>query len=166
MEIIKVFREWICRVMMAMVLVAGAGCSRKVYVPVESARIERDTLFCRQVSVERDTLVVRERSVESCRDSVAPLLDSLGRVIGYDRWHFVERRSHTDERRLRQLATLDSVHDSSASSEVMRQPYPVEVPVEVNRLHLWQKFLIALGLVFGIGASIRVVMRINRFLNN
>lgn len=87
----------------------AAGCTKKVYVPVERVRVLRDTLYGSRLSA--DTLVVR--------DSV--VLDRGGDTVR--------------ERRVRELWRLRTVRDTvrSASRDTVSEPRVVEAPGERPR---------------------------------
>jgi len=131
-------------IFLLMLFVFACGCSRKVYVPVEHSVIRTDTVT--HYINDHDSITVIERIYESDTryDSIAPMLDSLGRVIGWDRYHFRER-TKKDEREIRELrALVDSLRESKAKVDSV--PYPVEVPVEVERkISGWERFVNALG---------------------
>ena len=128
-------RRWGCAafIIYCMVIIAGlmillvslCGCTRTVYTPVESVRT--DTLT--HVVTKHDTVTDTERVfvTDSRYDSVAPILDSLNRVIGYDRYHFREVTKMTDKERQRLVSIIDSL--SAVSADTIREPYPVERPL-------------------------------------
>lgn len=128
-------RRWGCAafIVYCMVIIAGlmillvslCGCTRTVYTPVESVRT--DTLT--HVVTKHDTVTDTERVfvTDSRYDSVAPILDSLNRVIGYDRYHFREVTKMTNKERRRLVSIIDSLH--AVSADTIREPYPVERPL-------------------------------------
>lgn len=128
-------------------MIMVASCSKRVVPMIEERIIERtDTIIERVETIVTDT--VRETVKETVirYDSVAPILDSLNRVIGYDRWHFRERESVSDRERARLLALVDSLQSKSVEQETKMIPYPVEVVKEVEKpLAWWQATLIWIG---------------------
>ncbi len=124
-----------------------SGCTRKVYVPVETVIERTDTVRHTERVVEWDTVSKFERIVETRLDSVAPILDSVGRMIGYDRWHVIDRSASLSETNARLTAQIDSLSALKSRAERIREPYPVEVVKEVNRLRWWHKALIAVGVI-------------------
>lgn len=133
------------------ILSLTGGCSRRVYLPVESVSERIDTIHHREVILEHDTFTRIERVKESRLDSIAPILDSAGKMIGYDRWHIIDRSFWLEERNARLMAMIDSLREERLASDIVSEPYPVEVVREVNRLRWWQKGLMwigAIGLAF------------------
>lgn len=133
------------------ILSLTGGCSRRVYLPVESVSERIDTIHHREVILEHDTFTRIERVKESRLDSIAPILDSAGKMIGYDRWHIIDRSFWLEERNARLMAMIDSLREERIASDIVSEPYPVEVVREVNRLRWWQKGLMwigAIGLAF------------------
>ncbi len=145
-----------------LLIVALSGCSKRVYVPVESVTVQTDTVRHTQRIIERDTVTRIERITESRLDSIAPILDSIGRLVGYDRWHIIDRSASLQERNGHLSAIVDSLRELKTDSVVVREPYPVEVVREVNRLYWWQKTLMAVGIVSLIGIAVAVWWLIRR----
>lgn len=134
----------------------SAGCSRKVYVPVESSSMRIDTVYHTKRLIERDTVERIEKIVESRIDSIAPIFDSIGRMIGYDRWHIIDRSSSLEEKNAKLTATIDSLKACRRDSLMEKQTYPVEVIKEVNRLYWWQKGL----MISGVGALLIIIITV------
>lgn len=85
------------------------GCTRKVYVPVERVVAHTDTLYRSRLRVDTLRMVERVYEADFCYDSIAPILDSLNRVIGWDRYHFREL-TKKDSREIERLqAVIDSL---------------------------------------------------------
>lgn len=144
------------------ILSLTGGCSRRVYLPVESVSERIDTIHHREVILEHDTFTRIERVKESRLDSIAPILDSAGKMIGYDRWHIIDRSFWLEERNARLMAMIDSLREERIASDIVSEPYPVEVVREVNRLRWWQKGLMwigAIGLAFLASAGIIIRAR-------
>ena len=97
------------------VAMLAGGCSRKVYVPVESVRLGRDTLWRTirhtDTVMDRDTVRMRERG-----DTV--FVESL-------KWRW----------RIREVR--DTVRVVRVDSVTRAEPYPVEVVREVERKARW-----------------------------
>lgn len=91
------------------------GCTKTVYVPVESVRTEYQDRYLRDSIFLRDSVHVREKG-----DSV---------II--DRWH----KEYVDRLRVDSFIRTDSI----------QVPYPVDKIVEVNRLYWWQEALMWVG---------------------
>lgn len=117
-----------------------AGCSKKIYVPVENVTVRTDTVHHTEHIVERDTVTRIERIAETRLDSIAPILDSSGRMIGYDRWHVIDRSSALQESNNRLTAIVDSLKQRGVSTEKIREPYPVE-----RKLTKWEKMKMDIG---------------------
>lgn len=144
---------FICAVLM-LLLCFGCSSRKPAYIPVESVVYRTDTVHHTERIIERDTVERTERIVESRIDSIAPILDSIGRMIGYDRWHIIDRSSSLEEKNARLTSTIDSLEAREVNTDKIREPYPVEVVKEVNRLRWWQKALMAVGIIALIGICI------------
>lgn len=135
-------------------LTLASGCTRKIYVPVENTAIRTDTV--RHYLANTDSITVVERIYESDTryDSIAPILDSLNRVIGWDRYHFRES-TKKDERELKQLqAQVDSLKAVKIDSVKVSVPYPVE-----RELTRWEKVKMdAGGIAIGAGTALLVAV--------
>ena len=91
------------------------GCTKTLYVPVESVRTEYVDKF------QRDSIYVYEK------DSMYIKGDTVFR----DRWEY----KYKDK----------IIHDSIFIQDTIRVPYPVEKIVIVNELHWWQESLMWVG---------------------
>ena len=108
------------------------GCTRKVYVPVESKALHSDTVWQTRLRVDSVTL----------RDS----------VIVLQRGDTVEITRFRDRYKVRNR--VDTVYRSAVDSVTLRVPYPVERIKEVDRpLAWWQRVLIWCGGVFLLAAA-------------
>lgn len=117
------------------------------YLTETSVEIVRDTVLDVRTLTLRDTVRIERERYEERRDSVAPILDSLDRMIGLERWHWQTVYESSSEERARYESQLDSLRAVIATATATREPYPVEVPVEFNRLYWWQKFLMTVGTI-------------------
>lgn len=126
-----------------------AGCTKTVYVPVENAVLRTDTVAHYISNTDSVTVIEHVYESDTRYDSVAPILDSLNRVIGWDRWHFRES-TKKDSREMQRLQSLvDSLRAISNDSIEKPVPYPVEKIVKVEKPLSWlQKTMIALGWLF------------------
>lgn len=136
---------WGAMLALALITVAAVlmgGCTKTVYLPAESTALRADTV--RQIIRHAATDTIREKEyVHDTRyDSVAPILDSLNRVIGWDRYHFRETTRMSDRERSRLLARIDSLKQSRTDSVYIERPYPVEKIVEVERKRGWWETLL------------------------
>lgn len=130
--------------------VAAASCTRKIYVPVENTDIRHTTDTVTRYLTVNDTAVSFERVYETDTryDSVAPILDSLNRVIGWDRYHFRERTKMADTERRRLMSVIDSLRTARNDTVYKERQIPVEVEriKEVARpLRWWQRALQWIG---------------------
>lgn len=130
--------------------VAAASCTRKIYVPVENTDIRHTTDTVTRYLTVNDTAVSFERVYESDTryDSVAPILDSLNRVIGWDRYHFRERTKMADTEQRRLMSVIDSLQTARNDTVYKERQIPVEVEriKEVARpLRWWQRALQWIG---------------------
>lgn len=102
------------------------GCTRKVYVPVERVVAHTDTLYQSRLRVDTLRMIERVYEADFRYDSIAPILDSLNRVIGWDRYHFREL-TKKDSREIERLqAVIDSLRAVKRDSVDRPVPYPVE----------------------------------------
>lgn len=132
-----------------------SSCSRKVYVPIENTVLRTDTVT-RYVN-NTDSVTVTERIYESDTryDSVAPILDSLNRVTGWDRYHFRES-TKMDSREIERLRSLvDSLRSARVDSMEKQVPYPVE-----RTLSRWEQTKMDLGGIAIGGIAIAVCMAV------
>ncbi|MDE6235822.1 MAG: hypothetical protein K2M56_08745 [Muribaculaceae bacterium] len=146
-----------------LIILSLGGCSsvKRKYIPMESTVIRTDTVHHTQRLIERDTVTILEHILEQRTDSVAPILDSLGRMVGYDHWRIIDRSASLSVENVRLRAQLDSIKQQGTVAEKDREPYPVEVPVETNVLRWWQKALMGIGItgLITIGLIIAVWIR-------
>lgn len=128
-------------VAVAIVIYAGialvcllCSCTSTRYVPVESEKWHTDTVI--HYIGDIDSVTVIERVYEGDRryDSIAPILDSLNRVIGWDRYHFREVTKMYEAERTRLTAIIDSLRAISADTVRVPVPYPVE-----RKLNKWEQ---------------------------
>ena len=149
-----------------MVLVAGCvGCVRTRYVPVreESVRVRTDTVirWVRDSSVTASAL--RERERVEIRDSTAPVVDSTGRVVAYDRWHWRTTLSDTHDETSRWRNRNDSATSTIIRTDTMVKVTKTEPHASCEKgmtrgLRWWQKVLMALGVIALIRALIRLII--------
>lgn len=128
-------RDRIVACIVTLLTVLLSGCSPKtVYVPQESVTERVDSVFVSRTA--HDTIRETERVYEADMryDSIVPILDSLNRVVGYDRYHFREVTKLNDREKKRLLAVIDSLSRQSADTVVRRVPYPVE-----RKLTRWEQ---------------------------
>ncbi len=127
--------------LLCLVVSSLTSCSRKVYVPVESVKETRvtDTVTRYRTVTVSDTLLQHVYEQDLRYDSVAPVLDSLNRVIGWERWHFRERTRTSEAERQRLMAVNDSLRRVRADTVRIDRPVPYEVP---RKLTAWQRFRI------------------------
>lgn len=115
-------------VIMMAVLLCAVGCSRKVYVPVESVsvRVRADTLLAERVRT--DSVILRDSVIVSQR----------GDTVVKEVWRVRERLSRAGAERVR--ISRDTV------AEYISVPVEVEKRVEVPReLTRWQRARMNVG---------------------
>ena len=94
-----------------------AGCTKTLYVPVESVwteyvdKLQRDSIYV----YEKDSMYIK------------------GDTVFRDRWQY----KYKDK----------IIRDSVFIQDTIRVPYPVEVITKVNELHWWQESLMWAGVV-------------------
>lgn len=127
---------WTLMLLCGLLLVLLSGCGGVRYVPVESVRIERDTV------VQRDTVnrYVRSESktIEVVKDSTHVVEDEAGNIKSkeriMDRYLIIENRDSIDYYR--------HISDSliSVRADSIRVPYPVE-----RKLSRWEQLKLDVG---------------------
>ena len=157
-----VFTGFILGLLLICLMFGGCTSTRTEYIPVESTVYRTDTVHHTQRLIERDTVTILERIIEQRTDSVAPILDSLGRMVGYDHWRIIDRSASLSVENVRLRAQLDSIKQQGTVAEKDREPYPVEVPVETNVLRWWQKALMCAGAIFILGIGVAVWWLVKR----
>lgn len=115
-------------------LVLATGCSRKVYVPVENTTVKTDTVTHYINNTDSVTVIERVYESDTRYDSIAPILDSLNRVIGWDRYHFRESTKKDSREMQRMQALVDSLKAVKRDSVEKPVPYPVE-----RELSRWER---------------------------
>lgn len=134
------------------IITALCGCTSKIYVPVECVKWHTDTVTHYISSTDSVTVTERIYEADTRSDSIAPILDSLGRVIGYERWHFREV-TKKDEREITRLQSLvDSLRAVKRDSIDRPVPYPVE-----RKLTRWERTKQDIGGI-AIGAVIALTL--------
>lgn len=129
-----------------------SGCTRKVYVPVESTSIRTDTVTRYINSTDSVTVIERVYESDTRYDSIAPIVDSLGHVLGYERWHFRET-TKKDSREIERLKSMvDSLRAVKQDTVEKQVPYPVERP-----LTKWEQVKQDMGGLF-LGGMIAAVL--------
>lgn len=130
------------------------GCTRKVYVPVENTVMRTDTVTHYISNTDSVTVIERIYESDTRYDSIAPILDSLNRVIGWDRYHFRET-TKMDSREIQRLQSLvDSLRAVKRDSVDRPVPYPVE-----RELTRWEKTKMdAGGIAIGAGTALLVAV--------
>lgn len=121
------------------------GCTTVREVPVETVIERTDTVERVRVIHEIDSVRVFESETREVRDSVAPILDSLQNLIGWERWHWESTVRYLERDNTRLLATIDSLRQAATDKEVREKPVRVTETVEANRLRWWQTALCWVG---------------------
>lgn len=115
-------------------LVLATGCTRKVYVPVENTTVKTDTVTHYINNTDSVTVIERVYESDTRYDSIAPILDSLNRVIGWDRYHFRESTKKDSREMQRMQALVDSLKAVKRDSVEKPVLYPVE-----RELSRWER---------------------------
>lgn len=132
--LIRVLIIFVLSFLICGLITAFCSCTRKIYVPVESTVTRTDTVTHYINSTDSVTVIERIYEADTRYDSIAPILDSLGRVLGYERWHFREV-TKKDEREMTRLQSLvDSLRAVKRDSIDHQVPYPVE-----RKLTRWER---------------------------
>lgn len=161
-EALRTLLAFLCAVALLAILILAGGCSRKVYVPVEHTEIRTDTVTRHINNTDSVTVIERIYESDARYDSIAPILDSLGRVICFDRWHFRQTIQNNSREMERLQSLVDSLRAVSNDSIEKPVPYPVE-----RELTKWEQTKmdfggIAIG-VFVAASCIAVVWLIKKF---
>ncbi len=138
------------------------ACSRKVYVPVQGTVLRTDTVKHYINNTDSVTVIERIYEADTRYDSIAPILDSLNRVIGWNRYHFRESTKKDGREIQRMQSLVDSLKSARVDSVERQVPYPVE-----RSLTKWEQTKmdfggVALGGVV-IAVCIAVVWLIRKF---
>lgn len=150
--LIRVLIIFVLSFLVCGIITALCSCTRKIYVPVESTVTRKDTVTHYISSTDSVTVTERIYEADTRYDSIAPILDSLGRVLGYERWHFRET-TKKDEREITRLQSLvDSLRAVKRDSIDRPVPYPVE-----RELTRWERTKQTVG-GMAIGAVIAVTL--------
>ncbi len=141
--------------------ILSIGCTRRIYVPTERVVTRTDTVYQSRLRVDTMRLTERVYEADFRYDSIAPILDSLNRVIGWDRYHF-RGLTIMNEREIRRLQSqVDSLRAVKQDSVYVSVPVPVE-----RELTKWERvrmdaggFIICLGAVVALMGAIYLVIK-------
>lgn len=135
----------------ALALALLCGSCRTQYVPVETIRerVITDTVVRYSIHHRRDSSAseVSERVV--IRDSVAPVLDSAGRVVAFARWHSAEILRDRSRFMRGETLSADSVARIALRSDsvAVQKPIAAASAEGMKRKPSW-RFFAAMALVF------------------
>lgn len=130
------------------------GCTSTKYVPLESVTSRTDTVYSVKFRVDSVKSIERIFETDNRYDSVAPILDSLNRVIGWDRYHFRETTKINNREIERLRAENDSLKAVKRDSVEKLVPYPVE-----RTLSKWEQTKMDFGgMAFGGVATLIIVV--------
>lgn len=131
----RAFLTWLAvMIVMTLALLLSGGCARTVYVPQERVVSRTDTVTRYLTVTDTAMSVVRVYESDTRYDSIAPILDSLNRVTGWDRYHFRERTKMDEREKSRMQAVIDSLRNVRADTVTERIPCPVE-----RKLTRWEQ---------------------------
>ncbi len=135
-------------IMIVVSLITLVGCTRTVYMPVETTRI--DTIQIHRTDTVREHHTKTEKLIVFQKDSTNTVLDDQGNVKSKESFHnktvISELRDSLDYYR----AQLDSLRAIKREKELV--PYPVERP-----LTKWQRRFMTIGKVATGGAVAAVI---------
>ncbi|MDE5774678.1 MAG: hypothetical protein K2H86_09535 [Muribaculaceae bacterium] len=152
--------------LMLIALLVSCTSSKKVYLPAENISIERDTVTTNNTVRERDTVTIREIRYQSVRDSMAPNLDSTGRVTGWNYWHWSDTSAEMETKLRSSRDSIALLQQRLSRQHTVKEPYPVEVTVEVPAKIPWYiRWLAGLGVVALISILITLLPFIRRQIN-
>lgn len=133
-EVWRTLPAFLCASALFAILLFAGGCSRRVYVPVENTVLHSDTVTRYINNTDSVTVIEHVYESDARYDSIAPILDSLGRVIGFDRWHFRQTIQNNSREMQRLQSLVDSLRAVKNDSIEKRVPYPVE-----RKLTRWEQ---------------------------
>lgn len=127
-----------CKILILILIVCLCGCSKRVSEPVERIVMQTDTVWQWREIRRADTVRLRDSRFIFSYDSIAPVVDSTGRVTGYDRHHYRYVGGERDADVRRSLAVSDTLrrHQMSADKRV-------EVRREKSSAGIWWWIVIA-----------------------
>lgn len=146
------FLTWLALIVAVMLALALTSCTKRVYVPVENTVLRTDTVTHYINSTDSVTVIERVYESDTRYDSIAPILDSLNRVIGWDRYHFRE----STKKDSREMQRLQSLVDSLRAVKQDSIDRPVLYPVE-RKLTRWEQTKMDFGGLF-LGGLIAVTV--------
>lgn len=134
---------------------------RTRYLPVETIRerVLTDTLIKYSIHHQRDSSGSEMSERIEIRDSMAPVLDSAGRLLAFERWHFEYRSSSRNSERVAEKLTADSSMMKTQEIDTIRQKpdnrklIAAAIDVDNNR----NRFCIFVGIMAA--AALLVVLR-------
>lgn len=130
------------------------GCTSTKYVPLESVTSRTDTVYSVKFRVDSVKSIERIFETDNRYDSVAPILDSLNRVIGWDRYHFRENTKINNREIERLRAENDSLKAVKRDSVENLVPYPVG-----RTLSKWEQIKMDFGgMAIGGAATLIIVV--------
>ncbi len=103
------------------------ACQKKIYIPLENQIVSHDSIRQHTTSYFRDTIFISNREIIYGRDSVSTVVDTSGRVLGIDSWHFRDRIAEVKENSRSVEVSSDTLKD------IRRDTLHVTVPVIVER---------------------------------
>lgn len=137
---------------MILLCACSISCTRKVYVPVQSTIHRVDTIHSTRHTTDaiRDIRHIYERDYRL--DSIAPILDSLGRVTGWDRHHFRELTKIDQQLIARMQATIDSLQQIKADTIYREVPVHADNNIQhstskITKVPFYHRFLSAIGVI-------------------
>lgn len=141
-------------ILLTIVLVLLAGCTKTIYVPTPEYHEVHDTIAKKEI-VEKE--VIKEVAV---RDSSS--FRQSGDTILIERWHW--ERDYRYEKELQ--AKIDSL--SHIERDTVFKPYPVsdEVPAELTNMQIFFMTLGKVLLVIGILILLIVIVKRRFFLRH
>ena len=151
------------KIIMILLCACSISCTRKVYVPVQSTIHHIDTIHSTRHTTDtiRDIRHIYERDYRL--DSIAPILDSLGRVIGWDRHHFRELTKMDQQLIARMQATIDSLQQIKADTIYRELPVPADniqhSTSKITKVPFYYRLLSAIGIISLFAGSLILLAR-------
>lgn len=151
------------KIIMILLCACSISCTRKVYVPVQSTIHHIDTIHSTRHTTDtiRDIRHIYERDYRL--DSIAPILDSLGRVIGWDRHHFRELTKMDQQLIARMQATIDSLQQIAADTIYRELPVPADniqhSTSKITKVPFYYRLLSAIGVISLFAGSLILLAR-------
>lgn len=143
--------------LMIFIVLASASCRSVRYVTLDKEKLLTDTIIVEKEQVRHDSLIIQQLTSVERRDSVAPIIDSLNRVVGLEKWHFEKVSDFNNSERRILMSRIDSLRRIKEKIIEIDRPVEVEKIVEIERKRtMLENFILMSGLISIIVCGIRI----------